>query len=145
MIMTDRRNLLQGSISLGALALLDGRSLMAREYASKIDHAAPTIRAWEMGEGELGLRLVERPEPVPGPGEVLLKVHATGFNARDLSLLRGVRIYGGDRVPTRIPLDDNAGEVLKLGPGVTRVRPGDRVVCTHFPLWVDGAWHDESM
>lgn len=145
MIMTDRRYLLQGSISLGALALLDGRSLMAREYASKIDHVAPRIRAWEMGEGELGLRLVERPEPVPGPGEVLLKVHATGFNARDLSLLRGVRIYGGNHVPTRIPLDDNAGEVLKLGPGVTRVRPGDRVVCTHFPLWVDGAWDDESM
>jgi NADPH:quinone reductase-like Zn-dependent oxidoreductase len=61
-------------------------------------------------------------------------------------LLRGVRIYGGaGETPTRVPFDDNAGEVLSLGAGVTRVMPGDRVMCTHFPLWVDGAWDDATM
>jgi NADPH:quinone reductase-like Zn-dependent oxidoreductase len=106
------------------------------------------MRAWETGapaHGDYGLRLVERAAPRPGPGEVLVKVHATGLNARDLSLLKGVRIYGTSDTPRRIPLDDNAGEVLAVGSGVTRVQPGDRVVCTHFPLWVDGAWDDEAM
>ena len=105
------------------------------------------MRAWEVGEprGDFSLRLVERAVPEPGPGEALLRVHATGLNARDLSLLRGVRIYGSQDTPRRIPLDDNAGEVLAVGPGVTGFRPGDRVVCTHFPLWTDGAWDDQAM
>jgi NADPH:quinone reductase-like Zn-dependent oxidoreductase len=92
------------------------------------------------------LRMVERPAPVAGPGQVVMRVRATGLNARDRSLLRGVRIYGGaGDAPTRVPFDDNAGEVLSLGPGVTRVKPGDRVMCTHFPLWIDGAWDDATM
>jgi NADPH:quinone reductase-like Zn-dependent oxidoreductase len=110
--------------------------------------AVDSIRAWEVGDytGGISLRLAERPAPVPGPGEVLMKVHATGLNARDLSLLKGVRIYGSkDGGPKRIPLDDNAGEVLAVGEGVARVAPGDRVICTHFPLWVDGDWDDETM
>jgi NADPH:quinone reductase-like Zn-dependent oxidoreductase len=35
--------------------------------------------------------------------------------------------------------------VLSVGTGVTRVKPGDRVMCTHFPLWIDGPWDDATM
>ena len=52
------------------------------------------MRAYEVGDakdGQITMHLVKRPVPQPGPGEVLVKVHATGLNARDLSLLRRVR------------------------------------------------------
>lgn len=105
-------------------------------------------RAWEVGEpvaGGFGIRAVERLVRAPGPGEVRMRVRATGLNARDLSLLRGVRIYGSRDGPRRIPLDDNAGEVIEVGAGVAGLRGGERVVCTHFPLWLDGAWDDPTM
>ncbi|PHY00351.1 MAG: NAD(P)-dependent alcohol dehydrogenase [Rhodospirillaceae bacterium] len=112
-------------------------------------HAANTIRVYESGDsggGTVTLRMVKRPAPVAGPGQVVMKVHATGLNARDRSLLRGVRIYGGaGKDLARIPFDDNAGVVLSVGAGVTRVKPGDHVICTHFPLWTDGAWDDATM
>lgn len=106
------------------------------------------MRVYEVGDPRDGinLRIIERPIPKPGPGDVLLKIHATGLNARDLSLMRRVRIYGGaGDTPQRVPLDDNACEVSALGPGVTRVKPGDRVIVTHFPLWIDGDWDDDTM
>jgi len=125
-------------------------STAALAAISSTAHAASTIRVYESGNAKgpdgLSLRLVHRPAPVAGPGQVVMKVHATGLNARDRSLLRGVRIYGGaGDAPTRVPFDDNAGVVLTVGPGVTRVKPGDRVICTHFPLWIDGAWDDATM
>lgn len=89
------------------------------------------------------LRMVDRPVPQPGPGEALLRVRATGLNARDLSIMRGLQ-FGQVIAPTRIPLSDNAGDVLAVGPGVTEVRPGDRVTMTHYWRWLDGAW-DVSM
>ena len=112
-------------------------------------HAANTIRVYESGDSggnTVTLRMVKRPAPVAGPGQVVMMVHATGLNARDRSLLRGVRIYGGaGKDLARIPFDDNAGVVLSVGAGVTRVKPGDHVICTHFPLWTDGAWDDATM
>ena len=121
-------------------------SLAASAVPSAARAAAKTMRAYEVGDakdGQITMRLVKRAMPQPGPGEVLLKVHATGLNARDLSLLRRVRIYGGaGDSTTLIPLDDNGCEVVALGPGVTRVQKGDRVMATHFPLWIDGPWDD---
>jgi NADPH:quinone reductase-like Zn-dependent oxidoreductase len=111
------------------------------------------MQAYEIGPGgpgeALGLRQVTRPAPRPGPREVVMRVRATGLIARDSALLRGT--YGGGRVPTRIPLSDNAGEVLALGPGVDEVAVGDRVMLTHFSRWLDGPWdsaylqHDRSV
>ncbi len=135
----SRRNVLKGSLTSAALAALGARAS---------NRAPRLMRAWEMGDLSSGiaLHLTQRAVPTPAAGEALLKVHATGLNARDLTLLRGVHIYGGsDGPPTRIPLDDNACEVLAVGPGVSRVRVGDRVVCTHFPLWIDGSWDDATM
>jgi NADPH:quinone reductase-like Zn-dependent oxidoreductase len=137
-----RRRVVAGGIG---LALGSLGTAAAREQPSVLPRR---FRAYEVGDGksDLTLHMVERPMPAPGPGEVLLKVRATGLNARDLSLMRNVRIYGGaGGSPTRVPLDDNACEVVRLGAGVNRIAPGDRVVVTHFPRWIDGAWNDEAM
>ena len=103
------------------------------------------MKAYEIQDfGQTGkLRLVDRPVPQPGPGEALLRIRATGLNARDLSIMRGLQ-FGKTVAPTRIPLSDNAGDVLAIGAGVTHVKPGDRVTMTHYWRWLDGAW-DVSM
>jgi NADPH:quinone reductase-like Zn-dependent oxidoreductase len=71
--------------------------------------------------------LVELPVPEPGPGEVLVRVHAAGMNPFDWKVaegaLRGV-------VEHRFPVvmgSDGAGVVEAIGADVTRFRPGDRV------------------
>jgi len=102
-----------------------------------------TMRVYEIGDGTTGLRLVERPMPTPGHGEVLMRVRATGINARDLTIMDGGSTPTGERTQpaTRVPLSDNAGEVAAVGPGVTRVKVGDRVTMTHYWEWIDGAWN----
>jgi NADPH:quinone reductase-like Zn-dependent oxidoreductase len=100
-----------------------------------------TMRCWEVGDrtgGELTLRRSERPMPVPGPGQVLLKVLATGINAIDLASMRGITFNRGG--PTQIPLQDNVSEVVELGPGVSTLAVGDRVTTTLYIDWITGAW-----
>lgn len=66
------------------------------------------------------------PDPVPGPGEVRLKVAATSLNHLDLWVRRGVP---GHRFPLPItPGCDAAGWVERLGPGVSSWKEGDEVV-----------------
>lgn len=98
------------------------------------------IRAWEVGERrpELTLRLVRRPCPEPGAGEVLLRVLATGINSIDVATLTGEAFRVGG--PTMIPLPDNCCEVIALGPGVTGLQPGDRVTTTLYIEWITGRW-----
>jgi NADPH:quinone reductase-like Zn-dependent oxidoreductase len=103
------------------------------------------VKAYEIGDfGKTGrLRLVDRPVPAPKAGEVLVRVRATGLNARDLSIMRGNQ-FGSVIPPTHIPLSDIAGDVVERGDGVTEVAPGDRVTMTHYWRWLDGDWN-ESM
>jgi NADPH:quinone reductase-like Zn-dependent oxidoreductase len=133
---------------------VDRRTVLAAAAALAVPGAAtassaagPTMRAWEIGpgspDGALTLRQVTRPAPRPGPGEVVMRVRATGLIARDSALMRGS--YGVGRVPTRIPLSDNAGEVLSVGPGVHEVQVGERVMLTHFSRWLDGPWDSAMM
>ncbi len=80
--------------------------------------------------GALELRTV--PRPMPGVGEVLVKVHATGVNDQDWALLTGtpffVRLFAGRKGHTgRILGCDVAGEVVEVGPGATTFGVGDRV------------------
>ncbi len=64
-------------------------------------------------------------------------MRATSLNRRDLSILQSR--YGGDgNRDGLVPLSDGAGEVVEVGPGVTRFRPGDQVAGTFFARWVDG-------
>ncbi len=73
------------------------------------------------------LRIVEMEKPTPGPGEVLVQVKAVGVCASDVHYYRDGRI--GDAVITE-PLiigHEFAGVIADVGPGVTNVKPGDRV------------------
>jgi NADPH:quinone reductase-like Zn-dependent oxidoreductase len=78
----------------------------------------------------------ERPEPRPGPGEVLIRVRACSLNYRDLLIMKG--LYNKKLPLPLVPLSDGAGEVTAVGGGVTRVRVGDRVASCFMPAWIDG-------
>ncbi len=79
---------------------------------------------------------VERPEPKPGPGQALVRIRAVSLNYRDLLIAKGK--YLGPPRPALIPVSDGAGEVVAVGQGVTRVKPGDRVAPTFFQTWTSG-------
>lgn len=86
------------------------------------------MRAWEVASpapAEDGpLRLVERPTPAPGPGEVRVAVHACGVCRTDL------HVAEGDLPPHRVPVvpgHEVVGHVDLLGPGCTLLCEGDRV------------------
>jgi NADPH:quinone reductase-like Zn-dependent oxidoreductase len=87
------------------------------------------------------LMRIERPVPSPGPGEVLIRVHYAGIAARDQGIaMQQFPVPPGPRPATRIPLSEGAGEVLAVGAGETRIRPGDRVTSVHWANWVHGPW-----
>jgi NADPH:quinone reductase-like Zn-dependent oxidoreductase len=77
------------------------------------------------------LRLVDRAEPSPGPGQVVVKVRAASLNRRDQAIADGT-YFGGTVTRDTIPLSDCAGEVVATGSAVTRVAAGDRVAATLF-------------
>jgi NADPH:quinone reductase-like Zn-dependent oxidoreductase len=83
------------------------------------------------------LRRAERPDPRPGPYDVLVRLRAAALNYRDHAIITGKYRYGLDR--DTIPCSDGAGEVVAVGANVTRFKPGDRVVPTFFQVWIDGA------
>ena len=97
------------------------------------------MRAYQIPKGGAGIELVvevERPNPKPGHRQVLVKVKACSLNFRDLGIVRGTY-----RVPVCenvIPLSDGAGEVVAIGPGVLRVKVGDRVAGNFFQRWPGG-------
>ncbi len=63
------------------------------------------------------LRVVERPAPAPGPGEVLIRVEAAGVGWSDLLQREGV--YPGGPTPPYVPGQEAAGVVAALGPDVS--------------------------
>jgi NADPH:quinone reductase len=84
------------------------------------------------------LSLEERPDPTPGPSELLVRVRATALNRADLLQIRGNYAPPPD-VPPDIPGLEYAGEVLAVGPRVRRFQPGDRVM----GLVGGGAWAEQ--
>lgn len=96
------------------------------------------MRAWEIqsGFGLANLRLAERPDPRPGPGQVLIRVRAVSINYRDLLTVEGK--YNPKQKLPLIPCSDGAGEVIAVGEGVTRVKPGDRVCGIFAQRWTAG-------
>lgn len=87
-------------------------------------------------EGLDSITSVERPDPKPGPGQVLIKARAWSLNYRDLLVARGG--YGAPPPMGRIPLSDGVGEVMEIGAGVTRVKIGDRVAGCFMQGWLGG-------
>ncbi|MCC7365684.1 MAG: NAD(P)-dependent alcohol dehydrogenase [Dehalococcoidia bacterium] len=92
------------------------------------------MKAYQLtpGQGIDGITLVDRPDPEPGPGQVVVRMRATSLNYRDYLMTRWAR------TPV-VPLSDGAGDVVAVGEGVTGVAVGDRVAGCFFPFWVDGA------
>ncbi|MGB8480233.1 MAG: NAD(P)-dependent alcohol dehydrogenase [Acidobacteriaceae bacterium] len=82
------------------------------------------------------LHLVDLPTPACGDRMVLIRIHATSLNYRDLLMVRGH--YDPKLKMPRIPLSDGAGEVVAVGAGVTRFKPGDHVVGLFLQNWQDG-------
>ena len=81
---------------------------------------------WERGQP---LSIEEAELDPPGPGDVLVEIKAAGVCHSDLHPVR-------NDWPTRTPLvlgHEGAGIVREVGPGVTRVRPGDHVVLCWAP------------
>jgi NADPH:quinone reductase-like Zn-dependent oxidoreductase len=79
------------------------------------------------------LRLAEVPDPVPGRGEVLVRVHAASVHPDVWHVVAGrpaaLRVMGAGlrRPKVRVPGTDMAGTVAALGPDVTALQPGDEV------------------
>jgi NADPH:quinone reductase-like Zn-dependent oxidoreductase len=82
------------------------------------------------------LHLVDRPEPRPGLGQVLLRMRAWSLNYRDLLVVKG--LYNPRLRFPFVPLSDGVGEVVDTGPGVTRVKTGERAAGIFMPDWVAG-------
>ncbi len=96
------------------------------------------MRAFQISQfGLEHLQPIELPDPMPGPGAVLIHLHAASLNYRDLMMVRGQ--YDPKLSMPRIPLSDGAGEVVAVGTGVTRFQPGDRVVGLFLQHWQDGS------
>lgn len=98
------------------------------------------MRRWIIPEGNdrlEGLKLVEVPTPVPGPGEVLVRIRACSLNYRDQAIVTG-NYFGGKVASDQVPLSDGAGEVAALGEGVSEFALGDRVSSIFFMNWMDG-------
>ena len=92
------------------------------------------MRAWIVPAGctdPAGLRLVERPDPVAAPGQVVVRVRATSLNYRDQAVVRG-QYMGGAVSRDVVALSDGAGEVVSVGDGVAGVAVGARVAATFF-------------
>src|SRR5215471_17124106 len=81
------------------------------------------------------LRWEEVPDPTPGPGEARVRHTAIGLNFIDVYFRTGV--YKAPALPF-VPGQEGAGVIEAVGPGVTEVRPGDRVAYAG----VSGAYAD---
>lgn len=92
------------------------------------------------GFGLDALKLADRPPLEPGPGQIVVRMKAWSLNFRDLLVVTGK--YNPKLKLPMCPLSDGAGEVASVGPGVTRVKPGDRVAPIFMQSWLSGGYTD---
>lgn len=83
------------------------------------------------------LEIRERPDPRPGPGQVVVDVKACSLNFRDTLVIAGT-YSGASKKTGGVPLSDGAGTISAVGEGVERFQVGDRVAGAFMPGWVDG-------
>jgi NADPH2:quinone reductase len=96
-----------------------------------------TMRALQQQSlaGPQDLHLVNAPVPVPGPGEVLIRVTAAGVNFADVMQTRGL-YHDGPRVPY-IAGFEAAGEIVALGEGVTGLELSSHVIGAGYAAFAE--------
>src|ERR1700757_1754629 len=102
------------------------------------------MKAWLFTGANKPLELIERDDPAPGSGQVLLKTRSAGLCHSDVGFLDGTLTHMLVNLPMILG-HEVAGEVVAIGPGVTNVTIGDRVVSSgpeeFSPGWtVDGGY-----
>ncbi len=90
--------------------------------------------------GPEALALHEIPTPKPAPGEVLVRVRAAGVNPYDTYMRNGT--YAIKPPLPYTPGSDAAGTIEAVGPGITRVKPGDRV---YTATTISGAYAEYAL
>jgi len=85
------------------------------------------IRVHQFGGPEV-LKLEEVPDPQPGPGQVVVRIHAAGVNPVEAYIRTGT--YAAKPNLPYTPGADAGGVVQQVGPEVKRLKPGDRVYVT---------------
>jgi len=86
--------------------------------------------------------LGQRPEPEPGPGEVLIKMKAASLNYRDFVMCQGGYGRRGGTLPL-VPVSDGAGHVAAVGEGVSRVAVDDLVCPVFGQTWISGPFREK--
>jgi threonine dehydrogenase-like Zn-dependent dehydrogenase len=79
--------------------------------------------------GDKQVQVVDRPDPQPGFGEVLIRTRASALCRSDMSLYYGTPIVGGEVAGKGliVPGHEAAGDVVAVGEGVSRIKVGDRL------------------
>ena len=78
--------------------------------------------------------------PEPGAGQVVVRLRAISLNFRDIMIAGGS--YAGIRYPL-VPISDGSGVVEAVGPGVTKVKSGDKVCGIFMQDWLAGSYRAE--
>jgi NADPH:quinone reductase-like Zn-dependent oxidoreductase len=104
------------------------------------------MRVYRLGKlGNLdALEPTQAAEPRPGAREVVVRMRACSLNHRDLNIVAG-NYTSHALKPQVIPLSDGAGEVIALGPDVTRWKLGDRVAPIFVQRWLGGKLQHDYM
>ena len=85
------------------------------------------------------IQVAEVPDPVAGPGQLLVRMKAVSLNYRDLLMVNGM--YGRGSAGTKdviTPFSDGCGVIEAVGAGVTKFKVGDRVATLFFQNWTSG-------
>ncbi len=87
--------------------------------------------------GPSNIKVEERADPEPGPGELVIAMQAVSINPRDLIMSQGGYGRMGGSLPL-VPLCDGAGTVAGIGAGVTGFAEGELVVPHYSRTWMHG-------
>jgi NADPH:quinone reductase-like Zn-dependent oxidoreductase len=103
------------------------------------------VKSYELqGPGGIDeLKLVDKPVPQAGKGELLVRLTAASLNYRDLLTVKGG--YGSRQKFPLVPCSDGAGVVEAVGEGVRGFAIGDRVIGSFFEGWLGGEPSEAKM
>ena len=111
-------------------------SVVASAYQVNIvdpshSHLSPTLLS------NLSLKTI--PIPKPGPGSVLVRIHAAALNFRDILCLADSPLYPTRTTPGLVPCGDGAGEIVSVGSGSKWENSiGEAVILVPNRDWIDG-------